>query len=98
MRSGFSDRSCGHGMPESGGCQCAEYAEQSSGEEEGSLSDDDEDSYEKFDQDVMAEKEDEDVEPEVRKRRKAFLVAQELRDSERVFVDVLKLINEVNLE
>ncbi|XP_022098292.1 FYVE, RhoGEF and PH domain-containing protein 6-like isoform X2 [Acanthaster planci] len=84
-------RSCEHSMHESGRCQCADYAEQSSGEDEGS-SDDDEDSYEKFDQGVMAEKE-EDVEPEVRKRRKAFLVAQELRDSEKVFVDVLRLIN-----
>ncbi|XP_071807065.1 uncharacterized protein [Asterias amurensis] len=91
-------RSCEHSMHESGRCQCADYAEQSSGEEEGSISDDDEDSYEKFDQDILVEKEDEeeedDVEPEVRKRRKAFLVAQELRDSEKVFVDVLKLINE----
>ncbi|XP_038069221.1 FYVE, RhoGEF and PH domain-containing protein 1-like [Patiria miniata] len=90
-------RSCEHSMHESGRCQCADYAEQSSGGEDDGSSDEDEDSYEKFDQGVMAEKEDDEdagVDPEVRKRRKAFLVAQELRDSEKVFVDVLKLINE----
>ena len=92
-------RSCEHILHESGNCSCAQqYADAdtlSSGDEDAGSISDEEAGYEKFDGDK-------DVEggslgdDKKGNTSKAYLVAKEIRDSERVFVDVLKLLNKVS--
>ena len=86
-------------MHESGNCRCAQqYADAdnlSSGDEDGGSISDEEASYEKF----VGDKDEEEeslVDGKKGNTSKAYLVAKEIRDSERVFVDVLKLLNKVS--
>ncbi|XP_072026421.1 uncharacterized protein [Amphiura filiformis] len=84
-------RSCEHSQHESGHCTCAQqYAVQSSGEEDNESISDEEGGYENVKDDGTNQ---DSSEPTIGNPNKAFLVAKEIRDSEKVFVDVLKLLN-----
>ncbi|XP_033106473.1 FYVE, RhoGEF and PH domain-containing protein 6-like isoform X2 [Anneissia japonica] len=91
-------RACNHTPTEDGKCECADFTDSSGDEDGGSLSDDEIEeygNYEPISELTQSGKHIvEHVEMTPEHRRKVLLVANEVRDSERVFVDVLKLLNE----
>ncbi|XP_071960795.1 uncharacterized protein [Antedon mediterranea] len=94
-------RACSHTPNEDGKCGCADFTESSGDEDEegGSLSGEESEGYRNYEpiseltsSGKQMPREDVEMTPE--HKRKVLLVANEIRDSERVFVDVLKLLNE----